>query len=817
MRVAGLVLSILAAAVGAAAQSVHWDPPGGTLAVGQTAPLQLVFADCDSKEAPVPPGVDGLRLEYAGRSTNVAMINGGYAHTANYTFAALLLQPAPVTIPAFVVETDKGAITVAAVRFAPTAAIVGASGRSLESVARSAIAVAATSVWTGQVFDLNYQIEADSSYFPDIGHGQFEWNSAPLIAEDWTGPAPFNRTGGGGPWLGFGYHTRAVAASPGTFTLHPARQFIHLSVGVFGFFQQRQYEPFSVTSTAPVLEVRPLPPAPPGFAGAVGHFRLAAKLIPATAAVGEPITWTLELNGTGNWPQIAGLPARAVSRDFQVVRPQTKRAPTAGKIFDATLSEDAVLVPTKPGRYTLPAVDFIFFDPATAAYQTASTAPVELVISSAAGARHGSADSTESSPRTLLVAPELPSGLPGDAMPIGAVEAGPLDWIDLLGDWAAALILVAAGWLGLALRRARITDARRPEREARERLCAALARMRAAPSDPSHGPAIRPDLVSWQQESARIWTLRPAAPRPQHFSDEEWHRLWAEAEDALYGPETVLPSDWLARADRAVQAKPTPPFAARQLFLRRNLFPFLILTLALAGGARAESPTAAYQRGDFAAAETAWRSARPRDAAARYDLSLALSQQHRWPEAVAEAAAAFVQRPSDPAIRRQFALACEEAGVSPGPLAAFIHPGWGHRFAQLASPAQWQRRLLDAGWLTAAGCLVLLAAGYGLVRARRQVSLIGGGLVGLAAVLAAISALSWAAYGPAAYADAAFLWRAGTLRSIPTEADTTQTTVTVGAGLIGAEDRAFLGWVRLTFPNGESGWVRRSDVVPLWK
>ena len=61
------------------------------------------------------------------------------------------------------------------------------------------------------------------------------------------------------------------------------------------------------------------------------------------AAVGEPVTWTLELTGTGNWPDLGGLPARTVSQDFQVVQPKAKRVNAEGKLFDATLTEDVVL------------------------------------------------------------------------------------------------------------------------------------------------------------------------------------------------------------------------------------------------------------------------------------------------------------------------------------------------------------------------------------------------------------------------------------------------------------------------------------------
>jgi hypothetical protein len=59
--------------------------------------------------------------------------------------------------------------------------------------------------------------------------------------------------------------------------------------------------------------------------------------------------------------------------------------------------------------------------------------------------------------------------------------------------------------------------------------------------------------------------------------------------------------------------------------------------------------------------------------------------------------------------------------------------------------------------------------------------------------------------------------RTSTLRSIPTEADTSQKTSPLAAGSIALADREFLGWRRLTFENGQTGWVRKDDIVPLWK
>lgn len=815
MNVRSLLLAAAFAAVaGARAQSIRWDPPGGALSVGQTSPLELVCQDCDPTGVPRPPAVPGLRLEGAGRTTELAFSGSTYVHTTKYTYAALLLDSRPVDIPAFTVETDKGPVRVPAVHFVPTAATVGSGGRSLASVAHSTLEPSASAVWAGQVFDLDYRLEADGGYYPDVGRGLFDWNAEPLVTEDWAGPKPYHRQDGDTTWVGFDYQTRAMAPRPGTYTLAQARQILHLAVGVFGFFQQRQYDQFSVTSNAPVLDVRALPAPPAGFDGAVGQFILASRIVPDRAAVGEPVTWTLTLRGTGNWPEIRSLPARSVSRTFQVVRPRTKLTPAQGKIFDATMSEDAVLIPTRAGRYTLPGVRFVYFDPASATYRETATAPFDLSVVAGAGAQTGTAGPMPAG-GGLLLAPAMPSGMPGEPLAEGPLAARPLPVGAAVAAIAPAFALALGLWAWFAYRQARATDPARAQREARRRLEVALDRLAGGADG-----AVRGELLEWQRQTARVWGMREAAPRPESFDDPAWARLWTESEDALYGPAGALPADWIDRARSSLASRPTPPFAPRQMLLRRNLLPFLglaVLIAAIAPSGRAADPaTEAYRQGRFAAAAAAWRMAPPNDPAARYDVSLALGQENQWSEAVAEAAAAFVQRPQDAAIRRQFALACDKAGIEPGPLAPFLSPGAGHRVAEWASPAQWRQRLVLCGWIAAAGCVLLLVGAY--AAPGRRLLWAGSGAVLLAVALAAGAVSEWAAsaYGVAADADAAMVWRSGTLRSIPTEADTSQETSSVGTGLVGIEDRSFLGWVRLTFPNGESGWLRRDDVVPLW-
>jgi hypothetical protein len=834
LRLSFVLFLALTLAQGLQAQSVHWDPPGGMLAVGQARSLALVFEDCAPKGQPTPPKVAGLNLQFYGQSSNTSIVNFSMSQSTTLTYAAMLSKNERVEIPSFEVETDKGRLRVPAARFDPTGATVGNSGTPLESATTAKLTATPNSVYAGEVFDLVTTAEAARSYVPQFQR-TFEWNAEPLFAEGWSNPEQVDFNSGGEPHIGISFRARAIARSPGSLKLNPATHVVNLSVGVsgFGFFQQRQYDQFSVATNAPVVEVKPLPSQPAGFNGAVGQFKLSSKVVPANAAIGEPITWTLELTGTGNWPDIPGLPSRDVSRDFNVVQPQAKRTPAEGKIFDATLAEDVVLVPTKAGDYTLGPINFVYFDPKAGTYKTVSTPRHKVTVNPPAtpaftftppptGSTENATSKTETPPNPLSKTPPpvalLPSGIPRDPLPGAEIISVPWDttrlFLTALTPFGGALLL----WIGLAMRRAQQTDPALPRRRARERLAATLAKLRSAkPTEQA------PLLLAWQKDAAILWEIPHAAPAPLAFNEVAWAQLWKEADRALYGTETALPADWLARAEAALKSKRVPGFQPARLFLPRNLVPFLfggmLIALLSPAESRAQDAASSYRSGNFSEAETTWRAAlakTPTDAVARHNLSLALAQQDRWNEAAAHSAIAFVQSPTNPAVHWQFRLAADKAGTIPAPLAVFLQPGFTGELAARASPTRWQQIVVAAAVGAALAIAAMLFNAYrGRSRAVFRSALAAFVIFSAVAIVAVFGV---AAYGVAADNRAVITWRPSTLRSIPTEADTTQKTTPLSAGTLAIVDKVFpLGWVRLSFENGQTGWVRNEEVIALWK
>ena len=101
---------------------------------------------------------------------------------------------------------------------------------------------------------------------------------------------------------------------------------------------------------------------------------------------------------------------------------------------------------------------------------------------------------------------------------------------------------------------------------------------------------------------------------------------------------------------------------------------------------------------------------------------------------------------------------------------------------------------------------------------RRAWAVPAASLLALASILAALgSFFGYRAYGITADTRAVVVWSTGVLRSIPTEADVSQKTTPLPAGSTAVADKAFLRWIRVSFPNGQTGWILRSEATYIWK
>ena len=136
------------------------------------------------------------------------------------------------------------------------------------------------------------------------------------------------------------------------------------------------------TDAIPVT-VLPLPEQPEGFGGAVGKFRVDAKLPQDRLTQGSPIRLTVTISGEGNpntitAPVMPDLPWAHVSEPESETQQQDKTA-EASKTFSY------LITPLETGEHVIPPLTFVYFAPLIKNYKEEKTPEFPVTVSGVEG------------------------------------------------------------------------------------------------------------------------------------------------------------------------------------------------------------------------------------------------------------------------------------------------------------------------------------------------------------------------------------------------------------------------------------------------
>lgn len=147
------------------------------------------------------------------------------------------------------------------------------------------------------------------------------------------------------------------------------------------FFSTFTTVPKMIASQPVEIRVKALPPGEPGsFDGAVGSFSLTSGISADTVAVNEAITYRMVLEGQGNLKLISA-PGMKLPPDIEMYEPEvsselrTSASGTSGsRIFEY------VLIPRYHGEFTIPSVQYSYFDPSTEEYKTLESDSHKILV-----------------------------------------------------------------------------------------------------------------------------------------------------------------------------------------------------------------------------------------------------------------------------------------------------------------------------------------------------------------------------------------------------------------------------------------------------
>ena len=153
----------------------------------------------------------------------------------------------------------------------------------------------------------------------------------------------------------------------------------------FGFFDSYQNIDKQLQSANRKIEVLPLPNPPANFSGAVGKFKLDASVDKEEGKTNEAISYKLTLSGSGNLHLIDEIPIE-FPNDFEAYDPQltdksfnSKNGVSGKRIFEH------LLIPRYQGTYTIPSVDFVYFNTKNKKYETLQTKSFVIKVSKGKG------------------------------------------------------------------------------------------------------------------------------------------------------------------------------------------------------------------------------------------------------------------------------------------------------------------------------------------------------------------------------------------------------------------------------------------------
>ena len=134
------------------------------------------------------------------------------------------------------------------------------------------------------------------------------------------------------------------------------------------------------------IEVKQLPAGKPAnFSGGVGEFTISSSINTQELKTNDAVTIKLVISGTGNM-KLINTPEVGFPQDFEIYDPKvdnkfnlTREGLSGSKVIEY------LAIPRHAGTYTIPAIEFVYFDLKSKTYKTLKTDPYTLNVAKGEG------------------------------------------------------------------------------------------------------------------------------------------------------------------------------------------------------------------------------------------------------------------------------------------------------------------------------------------------------------------------------------------------------------------------------------------------
>lgn len=394
-------------------------------------------------------------------STQVSIINGQMTSQGVYIYRLQPLNTGQLTIPPVTIVIDGQTY-----QTDPISVEVTSGGQQNLPLPEDFPKAEAPNTLAGQNLFVEAEVDNPTPYlnqqviytfrfyqaidYPLNFRGRLDYR-APSFTDFWShtvlSQPHYTTTAAGRTYTVTEIRTALFPAGLNTITIEPARLIVPGGL----------LNPDIVLETEPInIEVQSLPDgAPDNFKGAVGQFELRAFLDKEQGRVNDTLKLIFEIEGAGNInaltePQLPELP------DWRLFESQASTSLDAqeDRVYGARRFE-RLIVPGKPGDYTIPPISFSYYDPEAKAYRVAQSEPIAVTILP-----------DENAPLDEVVSGSQPVAALGDIRTIKPVPASLNNNLDFSATgrvvywscWILPVFIVGAVWIFQTQRQRLMTD-----------------------------------------------------------------------------------------------------------------------------------------------------------------------------------------------------------------------------------------------------------------------------------------------------------------------------------------------------------------------
>lgn len=374
------------AAYGAQKLSAKASLDTSSITTGEVVQLNITVEGSTLATEPVLEKVDGLQIDFLGRSSSVNYINGVYSAIINFRYEIVGLKPGTYTLGPFEIKIKNQKLTANSVTLQVSGAV---NQKTVPTIPEDSspfgdklflnMEVGKTRLYLGEKTPLKIRL-----YFSEIMINDLDYpvvDQPEFVLDPMNKPSQRKVIINGRSYEMIEFSTNLTPVKSGNLSLGPAS--INIAVLIKrqtsdAFFSSYKKYPIELKSNRLNLNVQPLPVSgkPVDFSGGIGRFQIQATGHPNEVLQGEPITLTLTVTGSGNL-QTVGPPVLTDNQGLKVYDPQKKNM---GEGETGQVHFEQVVIPIDPQVKKIGPFSFSYFDPHQGKYvkATAPAIPVKV-------------------------------------------------------------------------------------------------------------------------------------------------------------------------------------------------------------------------------------------------------------------------------------------------------------------------------------------------------------------------------------------------------------------------------------------------------